>query len=116
MDGDPNRVLILERKLAFITEKLESFEKNTGPLYYLLPVRVFDLCLIEDQKKDQQAFLLAVLHRPKDTQTNVIKVSRDVLGIIANSTDEITIDDFILTEHLAERRLKKGKWVWVLIQ
>lgn len=112
-----NRVVILERKLAFLSEKLESLEKNTGPLYYILPVRVFDVCLVENQEigSDTQSFLLAVLHNAKDTKVNVIKVSRDVLKKIAYASNEINIDDYILTEKIAERRLKKCEWVWMLV-
>jgi len=109
------QILFLKSQVAFLGEKLHALEKSTtSPLYHLLPVRVFDLCLIDGQKKKQATYQLAVLRTCKDTRTNVIKVSRDVLRQIADS-EEITIDDFVMTERLAERRLSEKRWVWRLI-
>lgn len=113
-DFNKNEIFLLERKVAFLEEKLHSFEKNTGPLYYLIPVRVFDLQPINDQD-DPQTFLLAVINNQRDTRANVIKVTRQVLAEILEGDDLVTFDDYVMTDHMAEKRMRRGEFVWDLI-
>lgn len=110
-----NQLLLLERKLAFLEEKVISLEKNTGPLYHLIPVRIFDLQPIADQD-DPQSILLAVINNQRDTKANVIKVSLETLESMLKEEDLVTFDDYIMTDHIAEKRMRQNKFVWDLIQ
>jgi hypothetical protein len=115
-----NKILFLEKRIDFLQERLLSFEKDTGPIYNLLPVRLHDLVPLEHQPSNE-TFLLVVLVE-KENRASVIKVPRNVLIKLSETTKEITIDDYILTDKIAERRLsisrngkKTKKWVWKLI-
>jgi hypothetical protein len=112
-----NEYLFLESKVRFLQEKIESLEKDTGPLYYLMPVRVYDLRLIDDISNPSNIsfFLFAVIHRPGDVKANVIKIPRKTLEELARTDKEITIDNYVLTDHIATRRFVNRKWVWKLI-
>jgi hypothetical protein len=109
-----NELLFLKGKIDFLTERLNVLEKNTGPQYYVIPVKVYDLVPVYNQKKKQDYYLLAVLSSKISKTANVIKVSKEILKKIIKAK-EITFDDFIVTENIAERRLNDGKWVWKII-
>jgi len=108
-----NKILYLERKIAFIENKLETYENAEGPCINTLPIKIYDIVPIHEQCFFLKGFfLLALIIKKNDKHSPIIKVSEDILKIIANSENVITITDYIHTEMFAEKTIINKEWIW----
>lgn len=108
-----NRMIYLERRLAFIEDKLKTYENAEGPIVNILPVKVYDIIpLYEQTSTTKGSFLLVLFIRRNDKRCPIIKVSEKTLKQLAYSEETITIDDYIHTETFAEKTICERKWIW----
>ena len=107
-----NKVIFLERRLAFIEEKLRMYENAKGPIINTIPVRLYDAVPLFEQNVKTGGFLLVLVVRKNDNRCPIIKISENVLKELAFSDTEITINDYIHTETFAEKTIHNNQWIW----
>lgn len=115
--ADDIRLILLERQIAFLTDRLSSIESDAGPIYDLLPVRVHDIFPVSNQSADGAELMMVVLHTSTANDGPVIRVSRQTAQALAETPDgqTLTFSDYVLTDRIARRRLKNRRWVWELV-
>jgi len=109
-------LVFLERRLAFLEDKLKSYENTQGTVINTLPVRICDMVPLE--KQDEQPFFLMVLIiRKKDKHCHrcpIIKIKREILEELVTSEETVTIYDYLHLEKFAEKMLANREWIWAL--
>lgn len=106
-----NRILFLESRQRFLEEKIQSYEKDTGPIYYTLPVKVYDVYPVINK---ENRYYLVIINKPTSQEGNIIEVSRDVMEKLVKYKT-VTIDDYVMTDKIARRKLINKKWEWQII-
>jgi len=110
-----NKIIFLERRLAFIEDKLKMYENAKGPIINILPVKVYDIVPLHEQdlNSNNVFFLIVLVIRKNDKRCPIIKVSEKVFREISLSDNDITIDDYIHTETFAEKTIdNNNEWIW----
>lgn len=114
-----NKIIFLERRLAFIEEKLKSYENAKGPIINILPVKIYDMVPLNDQdfyNEKDVFFLIVLIIRKNDKRCPIVKISEKVLKDILISEDNITIYDYIHTEMFAEKTIDNDEWIWNVVK
>ena len=70
-----NQITFLERRLAFIEDKLKMYENAKGPIINILPVKIYDMIPLHNQDSHncKGVFFLIVVIRKNDKRCPIIK-------------------------------------------
>lgn len=107
-----NQMIYLERRIAFIEDKLKFYENSNGPIINTLPVKLYDIAPLNTQE-NRTFFSIVLIISQNDKRCPIVKVSRQIFSNLAFSNEtEITIYDYLNTNQFAEKTIINNNWIW----
>lgn len=104
-------IIFLERRIAFLEEKIESYENATSSIVNTLPFNIKDIDVINH---DKMFLSLVLIKNEKSKRCPVIKVPKEHIQLQINN-ENLHITEYINTNKHAEISFCNNKWVWKFI-
>ena len=110
-----NKFIFLERRLAYIEDKLKFYENAKGPIISTLPVKIYDIFPLEKQQYKPVFFLIVLIIKKNDKRCPIVKIPKQTFINLAYKKSSVTIYDYLHTDEFAGKTIHNNEWIWVKI-